>query len=167
MASPANPRYSWVSADDAELEDTLHGDFADGTRAEAVPVSPVSENANSVRYPDAVSAAQHASEPNQHRKVSGQSDSDFDAQAPTPRETDQFALPDVQAFAYWSPFSLRRAVLFVFIVLLLIFVVALAILFGLSFRDGHLAAVNPDQYYLWTYGPIAGRNACPGTFVLS
>ena len=67
----------------------------------------------------------------------------------------------------WSPLSLRRSALLSFLVLFLLLIIALALLFHISTRDGHLVSVDQRFHYIWVYGPTAsGENRLFALLVL-
>ncbi len=72
-------------------------------------------------------------------------------------------MPEVQA---WTPFYLRKSTLLGFIacdLTLLFGIVVLAIVD--KKRDG-LSTVDPEDHYLWTFGPTASQSAIFGHLVI-
>lgn len=57
----------------------------------------------------------------------------------------------------WVPFFLRRTALFAFTVSFIVVLAALATIWRISEKEQGLSTVNPSNYYLWTYGPTAGK----------
>lgn len=63
----------------------------------------------------------------------------------------------------WTPFFLRRSVLGIFLALFIAILASLVTLFIYTERQGKsLGIETPGErfYYLWTYGPTAGKASC-------
>lgn len=59
--------------------------------------------------------------------------------------------------ALWVPLSLRRTTLLLFTLLFIVRLAVLATIWRVSSAEQGLRTVNPNNYYLWTYGPTAGK----------
>jgi hypothetical protein len=57
----------------------------------------------------------------------------------------------------WVPFVLQSASILLFIGAFTISLICIIILFIISNRRNGIASVNSKYYYLWTYGPTAGK----------
>jgi hypothetical protein len=57
----------------------------------------------------------------------------------------------------WAPSVLQRTAILLFIATFLIILFSIIALFIASKKKNGLASVNSKDYYLWTYGPTAGK----------
>jgi hypothetical protein len=64
---------------------------------------------------------------------------------------------EITANQLWAPFVLRPAALLLFIGAFIIISICTIIFFIASNRHNGIASVNSNYYYLWTYGPTAGK----------
>lgn len=101
---------------------------------------------------DAPSAIQRASvdRPDFDNQPDGNEEAPCMASAPA--EKDAF----IEKKALWVPLSLRRSTLLLFAVLFIVLLAVLATTWRVSSAEQGLRTVNPNNYYLWTYGPTAG-----------
>lgn len=159
MATATNPRYSRVVSADGDQDNSAPVGADNSAGPEAAPVSPMTDT-SSVCHQELPADIHQGLVSDEQHGAAEHSDTEFDDQMPTPREPGPLEPRAMTNAAMWLPGCLRRTVLLFLIALLVIFIVVLAALFGLSSRVGRLAAVNPNQSYLWTYLPIAGMERC-------
>jgi len=64
---------------------------------------------------------------------------------------------EISARQLWAPFVLQPAAILLSIGAFTISSIGIIILFVISNRQNGIASVNSNYYYLWTYGPTAGK----------
>ena len=67
----------------------------------------------------------------------------------------------INARKLWVPVFLRRRTLSIFATSFVLLLAILVLLWQISKKRNGLSAVHSQYYYIWTYGPTAGRSPLP------